>query len=108
MLAATPDIRALVSIESSVVSVASTGGCRRRVPAARAKGGRMARRAVIAGLVGLVVLGALLVPGAIAGKPVLERFDVDETAPDPFLTAACGIAVTTHAEGHVIVRTLDG
>ena len=68
----------------------------------------MGRRAVIAGLAGLLVLGALLVPGAIAGKPVLERFDVDETTPDPFLTAECGVAVTTHAEGHVIVRTLDG
>ena len=68
----------------------------------------MARRVGIAGLAGLVVLGALLVPGAIAGKPVLERFDVDETAPDPFLTAACGVAVTTQAEGHVIVRTFDG
>ncbi len=64
----------------------------------------MARRAV-AWLVGLTALAALLASGATAGKPVFERIAVDETAPDPFLTAACGIAVTTHAEGHIIART---
>ena len=67
----------------------------------------MAKRAV-AWLVGLAAVAALLAPGATAGKPVLERFDIDETAPDPFLTAACGVPVTTQAEGQVIVRTFTG
>ena len=67
----------------------------------------MAKRA-FGWLVGLTALAALLASGATAGKPVFERFDVNETAPDPFLTAACGIAVTTRAEGHVIVRTFTG
>ena len=67
----------------------------------------MARRAV-AWLVGLTALAALLASGATAGKPVLERFDIDETTPDAFLTAACGVPVTTHAEGHVIARTFSG
>ena len=67
----------------------------------------MAKRAV-AWLAGLMTLAALLASGATAGKPVLERINVDETAPDPFLTAACGVAVTTHAEGHLIARTFTG
>ena len=67
----------------------------------------MAKRAV-AWLVGLTALAALLASGATAGKPVLERFDIDETTPDAFLTAACGVPVTTHAEGHVIARTFTG
>ena len=67
----------------------------------------MAKRAV-AWLVGLTALAALLASGAMAGKPVLQRIDVDETTPDPFLTAECGVAVTTHAEGHVITRTFTG
>ena len=67
----------------------------------------MARRAV-PWLVGLAAVAALLAPGATAGKPVFERIDVDETAPDPFLTAACGVPVTTHAEGHIIARTFTG
>ena len=38
----------------------------------------------------------------------IERIDVDETTPDPFLTEACGVPVTTRARGHVIVRTFSG
>jgi hypothetical protein len=64
----------------------------------------MARRAV-AWLVGLTALAALLASGATAGKPVFQRIDIDETTPDPFLTAECGVPVTTHAEGQVISRT---
>ena len=67
----------------------------------------MARRAV-AWLVGLTALAALFASGATAGKPVIERFDIDETTPDAFLTAACGVPVTTHVEGHVIERTFTG
>jgi hypothetical protein len=67
----------------------------------------MAKRAM-ALLVGLTALAALLASGAIAGKPVFERTNVDETAPDPFLTAACGVPVTTRAQGHVIARMFTG
>ena len=67
----------------------------------------MAKRAVV-WLVGLTVLAALLASGATAGKPVFQRIDVNETAPDPFLTEECGVAVTTQAEGHITSRTFTG
>lgn len=53
------------------------------------------------------VLGLLLAPAATAGKPTIERFDVDASFPDAFLTGECGVPVTTHLAGHVIVRTFD-
>jgi hypothetical protein len=68
----------------------------------------MTRRAVIAWLVGVVALGALVAPGALAGQPAVERITVDETAFDPFLTAACGVPVTTRAQGHITTRTFAG
>ncbi len=67
----------------------------------------MAKRAVV-WLVGLTVLAALLASGATAGKPVFQRIDVNETAPDPFLTEECGVAVTTQAEGQITSRTFTG
>jgi hypothetical protein len=39
---------------------------------------------------------------------VIQRIAVDETFDDEFLTEACGVAVTTHVEGHVIIRTFAG
>ena len=39
---------------------------------------------------------------------MFQRIDVNETAPDPFLTAECGVAVTTQAQGQVIRRVFDG
>jgi len=39
------------------------------------------------------------------GRPTFERVDVDETFADEFLTPACGVPVTTHAQGHLIFRT---
>jgi hypothetical protein len=68
----------------------------------------MTRKAVISWLAGLLVLGALLAPGASAGKPTIQRIDVDESFADAFLTDACGVPVTTHARGHVIVRIFSG
>ena len=47
-------------------------------------------------------------PGASAGKPTIERFDIDMTVPDEFLTEACGVDVTTRFQGHTIVRTFSG
>ena len=67
----------------------------------------MAKRAG-AWLVGLAAVAALLAPGATAGKPVFERIQVDETAPDAFLSEECGVAVTTRAYGHVIRRAFEG
>jgi hypothetical protein len=67
----------------------------------------MTRRGV-SWLVGVFVVAALITPGAMAAKPTMERFDIDETFVDEFLTAECGVEVTTHAEGHVIVRMFNG
>jgi hypothetical protein len=68
----------------------------------------MTRRSVIAWLTGILVVAAVVAPGASAGKPTIERIDIDETTPDPFLTEACGVSVTTRARGHLIVRTFSG
>ena len=65
-------------------------------------------RRVIAWLAGVVVIAAVIVPGAFAGKPTMERFDVDDTFADVFLTEECGVAVTTHIQGHIIFRTFAG
>ncbi len=68
----------------------------------------MTRKAVLSWLAGLLVLGALLAPGASAGKPTFQRIDVDESFADEFLTDACGVPVTTRARGHVIIRVFPG
>ena len=69
----------------------------------------MIKNAVIASLAGMLVLGALLAPGAFAGKPTIERLEIDESFADDFLTEACGVPVTTRALGDIIVRTFpDG
>ncbi len=59
-------------------------------------------------LAGAVLVAVLVAPGAFAGKPTMERIAIDETFPDGFLTAECGVPVTTRAKGHVIVRTFEG
>jgi hypothetical protein len=66
------------------------------------------KRSVLAWLGGILVLAAVLVPGALAGKPTFERITVDDTFVDDFLTEACGVPVTGHAQGHVILRTMAG
>lgn len=68
----------------------------------------MTTRRIIAWGMCVLALAALVTPGATAGKPTIERFDVDETFPDDFLTEACRVDVTTHAKGHVILRTFSG
>ena len=48
-------------------------------------------------------------PGAaLADKPTFERITIDESFPDEFLTEACGVPVTTTAQGHVIIREFSG
>jgi hypothetical protein len=54
------------------------------------------------------LVASVLVTSASAAQPTIERFQVDETVPDPFLTAECGVPVTVHSEGQVIVRTFSG
>lgn len=71
------------------------------------KGGSMTRRGVRWVLAAFVV-AALFAPGATAAKPTIERIDVDESFLDEFLTARCGVEVTTQARGHITVRTFDG
>jgi hypothetical protein len=59
-------------------------------------------------LVGVLVLAAVVAPGAFAGKPTMERVAIDETFDDDFLSAECGVPVTAHVQGHIIIRTFEG
>ncbi|HSK16382.1 MAG TPA: hypothetical protein VK915_09445 [Gaiellaceae bacterium] len=68
----------------------------------------MSTRRLIGWLACILTVALGVAPGASAGKPMIERFDVDETAPDGFLTEACGFDVTSQVQGHVIVRTFSG
>jgi hypothetical protein len=68
----------------------------------------MTRRRITIYLVGLLALAAIAAPVASAGKPTIERFVVDVSEPEPFLTAECGFPVTLHLEGHTIVRSFAG
>ncbi|HWN21800.1 MAG TPA: hypothetical protein VNP93_07485 [Gaiellaceae bacterium] len=68
----------------------------------------MTRRRFTMFLVGLLALAVLVAPGASAGKPTFERLEIDETVPDPFLTAECGFPVSIQSQGHIIVRTFSG
>ena len=45
---------------------------------------------------------------AFAGKPTIERIDIDESFDDVFLTEECGVPVTTRVHGHITVRTFEG
>jgi hypothetical protein len=57
----------------------------------------------------LVVVAYVIGPGAaLADQPTIERIAVDESFADEFLTEACGVPVTTTAQGDVIVRTFPG
>jgi hypothetical protein len=53
-------------------------------------------------------VAALITPGAMAAQPTMERFDLDESFVDKFLTKECGVEVTVHAEGHLILRMFSG
>ena len=43
-----------------------------------------------------------------AVAPTFERFDIDNTGVDEFLTAECGVEVTFHEVGSVILRVFSG
>jgi hypothetical protein len=72
------------------------------------RGGGMTTRRVIGWLACVLGLAAIIAPGAMAAKPTFERIDIDETAPDEFLNEACGVDVTLHAQGHIIIRAFAG
>jgi hypothetical protein len=64
-------------------------------------------RSTLALLLGILFAAAVVTSGAAAGKPTLTRIDVDESEVDPFLSAECGLQVTTRALGHIIAREWD-
>lgn len=64
-------------------------------------------RRTLALLLGILLVAAAFASGAAAGKPTIERIDIDESEVDGFLSAACGVQVTTHALGHIIIREWD-
>jgi len=57
---------------------------------------------VAACMAGMVVAGG---PTAHAGQPAFERITIDESGPDPFLTAECGFDVAYSAQGSVTFRS---
>lgn len=64
---------------------------------------------VMAWLGCILVVAAVIAPSASAGKPTIERIDIDETFVDDFLTEECGVPVMTTAQGHIDVKTFpDG
>jgi hypothetical protein len=44
---------------------------------------------------------------AVAAPPTIERIQVDDTFVDRFLSAECGVRVTTTARGRVTIRSFD-
>ena len=68
----------------------------------------MTRRCITGCVASVLVLVGALIPGVASGAPpTFERIDVDDTFADEFLTAACGVDVTTTVRGHVILRTFS-
>ena len=60
-------------------------------------------------VVSVLVLACLVWAGvAVGAAPTFERITVDVTFADEDLTEACGVPVTTTAQGHVILRTFSG
>ena len=69
---------------------------------------RMSGRRLLAAVTA-VLAAAVFAPGALpAGQPTVEHVNVDRFRPDPALTAACGVEVTAHVQGRLVVRTFPG
>jgi hypothetical protein len=69
----------------------------------------MARSGIIAWLaLILVVVAGALAPSASAAAPTIERINIDDTFTDDILTEECGVPVTIHAQGFIIVRMFSG
>lgn len=70
---------------------------------------RTTGRRLLAAVTAALAAAAVFVPGALpAGQPTIEHIDVDRLRPDPALTAACGVEVTAHVQGHLVLRTFPG
>ena len=65
------------------------------------------RWAAIVGLALVVATAVVAAPGALAAKPEMQRFDIDVTFVDEFLSEECGVAVSTRRQGHLILRSFD-
>ena len=60
-------------------------------------------------LASVLVLAGLMSPGVgLGAAPAFERIPVDETFVDEEISAECGVEVTVHVEGQIIVRTFSG
>lgn len=70
-------------------------------------GPRRRTRAGVAALALVAAAVAATAPEALAGKPEMQRFDVDTVFADPFLSAECGVAVSVRQRGHIILRSFD-
>jgi hypothetical protein len=69
----------------------------------------MTRWRVTGWVVSVLVVAGVVGPGvAVGAPPTIERITVSETFFDSFLTAACGVPVTSTLRGHIIVRTFSG
>jgi hypothetical protein len=68
----------------------------------------MTRRSLTGWAASVLVLVGVFSPGVAAGAPpTFETIVVDETFVDPDLTAACGVTVTVHLQGEILVRTFE-
>jgi hypothetical protein len=69
----------------------------------------MTRRCLTGWAASILALVGVLSPGVAAGAPpTFETIMVDETFADEFLTEECGVAVTSHIQGKIIIRTFSG
>jgi hypothetical protein len=69
----------------------------------------MTRRCLTGWVVSVLALVGVLSPGVASGAPpTFETIVVDETFADEFLTEQCGVAVTSHIQGKIIIRTFSG
>jgi hypothetical protein len=68
----------------------------------------MTRRCLTGWAASVLALVGVLSPGVAAGAPpTFETIVVDETFVDEDLTAACGVTVTVHLQGEILVRTFE-
>ena len=69
----------------------------------------MSRRCITGWVASFLVLAGVVSPGVgVGAAPTFETVVLDETLADGFLTEECGVAVTSHIEGQIIVRTFSG
>jgi hypothetical protein len=80
-----------------------------RDPLERRERMRMSGRRLLSAVTVAFAVAAALASGAMsASQPTIEHLDIDRLRADPGLTAACGVEVTAHVQGHVVIRTFPG